>query len=742
MAKHSLAALAVSVACLSGPAFAVEGKWLPEQVPKLPAGMLQKLGLELPVERLWNEKTGTGLLSAAVNINGCSAAFISGTGLIITNHHCAFGLIAEHSTPTKNLLEEGFVAASRADELPGTTSRIWVPTGFVDVTDVIHAAAFGDTNGKGAASDDVGIFQATDQAKKNLVAQCEKTPGKRCDVATFYGGLKHVMMEQIELTDVRLVYAPPRAVGEFGGEVDNWMWPRHTGDFAIVRAYVDPKGPSVLPAKDGVYSAAERATHVPYQPAFHFPLSQTGTKPGDFVMVLGYPGNTVRELLAEEMRSRKDIVYPWLIRWSDDVIAILEDTKIQSDKAGSIAVAPMLKSQHNRRKNAAGQLEGIARGALIDKKAAADAAILDAAKRGDHADAATAHDLLVKALREREARFDKSALLSTVFQGARALSMATRVARVAAERDKPDLARDEAYMERERPRHIKELSRDEKALFVPADIELFELFIARALALPPQARIKAVDDVFKKTKTAKQRQAMLKGWYAKTKTLKATTRETLLNQPLPVLVSSAKKDPLLAFAIALNRELDDKKRDDDRAEGESLRLRPVWMQAVVDGAKKGPMGQLAPDANRTLRVSFANVQGYSPKDGLQATPYTTLTGLFAKDTGTEPFAVPQRLKLAANKGIGPKSIAPFLNDVPVDFLADADTTGGNSGSPVVNGKGELVGVNFDRVWENVANDFGYNPAIARNVSVDIRYIVWMLRDVDHADALLTELGVK
>jgi hypothetical protein len=738
--RTSLIAVSALLALVSGPAVAVEGKWLPEQVPKLPPEMLKKLGLQLPVERLWDPQTGTGLLSAAVNINGCSAAFISDTGLIITNHHCAFGLIAEHSTPTKNLLEDGFVAPTRADELPGTTSRIWVPTAFTDVTDAVHAAAFGnEAQGIVPASDDVGIFTATDQQKKAIVQACEKTPGKRCDVATFYGGLRHIMMEQVELTDVRLVYAPPRAVGEFGGEVDNWMWPRHSGDFAIVRAYVDAKGPGVLPAEGGVFSAAERATHVPYKPAFHFPLSQTGTVPGDFVMVLGYPGNTVRELLGEEMRSRATKVYPWLIRWSDDVIGILEGKAVVADKAGSIAVAPMLKSQHNRRKNAQGQLEGLARGDIIARKLTSDAVILAAAQKNPrHKDAVVAHAMLLEELRTREEAFEKSALLSTVFSGSRALSMAARIARLASEREKPDLARDENYMERERPRNLKELSRDHKAVFLPADQALFGLFVERALSLPPGKRIKAVDDAFRAAKTTKQQQAIIAGWFKKTRVLNDKTRAPLLTQPLPVLAATAKKDPLLAFAIALNRELDDKKRDDDRAEGASLRLRPVWMQAVIDDAK----GLVAPDANRTLRVSFAKVRGYSPKDGLSATPYTSLSGLFAKDTGAEPFAVPERLKLAAAKGVGPPTVAPFLGDVPVNFLADADTTGGNSGSPVVNGRGELVGVNFDRVWENVANDFGYNEAIARNVSVDVRYILWMLRDVDRANGLLTELGLS
>ena len=712
-----LLAVATSVVA-SVPASAVEGKWLPEQVPKLDPAMLKRLGLELPIEKLWDPKTGTGLFSAAIDINGCSAAFISNTGLIITNHHCAFGLIAEHATPTRNILEDGFVAHSRAEELPGTTSRVLVPVAFTDVTAEVHAAAF-----SGTPPSDIAIFQATDKKKKALVQACEARPGRRCDVATFYGGLRHIMMERVELTDIRLVYAPPRAVGEFGGEQDNWMWPRHTGDFAIVRAWVDPAATTTT-ATTAAFTAEQRAKHVPYQPAFHFPLQPKGTRAGDFVMVLGYPGLTVRELLAGEMRHRSERLYPWSIGYSDELIAILEGVK---DPAGAIATAPLLKSTHNRRKNAQGQLQGLARGQTIARKATADDAVLSwAGSRAAYKDALAAHGLLSAELAARDARFERDALLSTTSTGSRALSMAVRVARLAAQRELPDLERDEAYMERERPRHLKELSRDAKAVFVPADEALLHVFVKRALALPASQRIAAVDVTFARAKTEKAQRALIASMFKKTKLLTDASRDALVSLPLAAL--RARKDPLVDFALAVNVELDEKKREDDRREGASLRVRPVWMSAVLGHGG----GVVAPDANRTLRVSFATVGGYSPADGLQALPYTTMKGLLAKDTGASPFAVPARVKDAGRAAAA---------DLPVNFLADGDTTGGNSGSPVINGRGELVGVNFDRVWENVANDFGYNPAVARNVSVDIRYIVWMLRDVDHATALLGELGL-
>jgi hypothetical protein len=224
--------------------------------------------------------------------------------------------------------------------------------------------------------------------------------------------------------------------------------------------------------------------------------------------------------------------------------------------------------------------------------------------------------------------------------------------------------------------------------------------------------------------------------YAGTKLLTLSERLAMFGETEAQL--TARKDPLLAFGLELATEVAALDELKDRREGAASRLRPEWRKAVLAHAGK----PVAPDANSTLRVTFGKVQGYVPRDGILSTPQTTLSGVVAKHTGAEPFNVPDKVLAAAEaKKYGPW-VDPVLKDVPVAFLADADTTGGNSGSPTVNGKGELVGVNFDRVWENVANDFGYNPEVARNVSVDVRYVLWMLDQVEDADALLRELGVR
>jgi len=705
---------------VAAPALAGEGKWTPQQVLELDPAWLRAQGLQVPPKKLWDPQRGTGLLAGTVNVGGCSGAFISPSGLVITNHHCAFSVIQEHSTPQRDLITQGFLASKREEELPGKGSRVQVPRSFKDVTKEVLAAV-------PEGADDLARYKAIDRKQKELVAECEKRPATRCQVATFDGGLNYTLMDSVELADVRLVYAPPRAVGEYGGEEDNWMWPRHTGDFAILRAYTAPDGSS----------ASHSDKNVPYKAEFFFPLATEGVKPNDFVMVLGYPGLTFRELLAEEMAERQSRLYPRLRDVFGEAIRILEEES-DKDAAGKIAVASQLKSLHNRYKNAGGQLAGLKRGRIVEKQHASEAAV--AAWAGKDArkwsSALKAREALLAEQAAMVKVFEREFLLSSVGRLARGPALAATVSRLAAERAKPDLERRPEFMDRELPRLKDGLEREQKNLFIAADKRLLLAFVRRAQALGPDERIASVDKHFGAKFSEKDAAARIDAMYAGTQVLTLDERMKMATETVAQL--AARKDPLLAFGLDLARELaalDDVK---DRRQGASLRLRPEWRKAVLAHAGK----PVAPDANGTLRVSFAKVQGYTPRDGAVYTPQTTLAGLLAKHTGEAPFDVPEKVsKVAEAKRYG-TWMDSRLKDVPVNFLSDADTTGGNSGSPTVNGRGQLVGVNFDRVWENVANDFGYNPDVARNVSVDVRYILWMLDQVEDADALLRELGVR
>ncbi|WP_224369408.1 S46 family peptidase [Hyalangium versicolor] len=707
------------LALVAAPALAGEGKWTPQQVLELDPAWLKAQGLKVTPQRLWDPKRGTGLLAGTVNVGGCSGSFISSTGLIITNHHCAFSIIQEHSSPQRDLITQGYLATSRETELPGKGARVQVPRSFKDVTKEMLAAV-------PAGADDLTRYKAIERKQKELVAECEKRPATRCQVATFDGGVQYVLVDAVELADARLVYAPPRAVGEYGGEEDNWMWPRHTGDFAIIRAYTAPDGSS----------APYSEKNVPYKAEFFFPLATQGVKPGDFVMVLGYPGVTFRTMLAEEMAERQSRFYPRVVDVVGESIRILEEEGAK-DPAGKIAVASTVKSLHNWHKNSEGQLAGIKRGRIIEKQREAEQAVVSwAEKKPQYAEALRARSELLSRIQDYGKTWEREFLLGSLRATARSVTMAVHLSRLSRERAKPDMEREPAYMEREHPRIKDQLEREQKNLFLPAEKRLLQAFVRRAQALGPEERIAAVDKHFGAKATDKELATKVDALYAGTKLLTLSERMAMFSETEAQL--QARKDPLLAFGLDLAIEvaaLDDLK---DSRDGASKRLRPEWRKAVMAHAGK----PVAPDANGTLRVTFAKVQGYSPRDGIFHTPQTTLTGMLEKNRNAEPFNVPEKLSSTVQAKRFGAWVDPGLKDVPVDFLADADTTGGNSGSPTVNGKGELVGVNFDRVWENVANDFGYNPDVARNVSVDVRYVLWMLDQVEDADALLRELGVR
>jgi len=699
------------------PVHALEGKWTPSQVLELGDDYLKAAGLELPARTLWDPEKGEGLLSAAIWVDGCSAAFVSKTGLLVTNHHCLFSILQEHSTPSRNLIDEGFLAKTPEEELRGKTERIRVMRGFTDVTAQMLAAV-------PEGADDLTRAKALERRSSELVIECEKRPATRCQVAAYDGGVQYLLVDALELSDLRLVYAPPRGVGEFGGEVDNWMWPRHTGDFAIARAY----------AADGR----------PFEPKHIFPIAKKGVGPGDFVMVMGYPGVTFRALTAAEMEGMLNGVFGARRDVYGDWIAQLERV---TDAKGRIAVADELKSMHNRYKNARGQFAGFARGSLLQKQQAEEAQVVQwgQQKLAEGEDPMLRAALAARDELERSAKGEQQGAVRDFLLGhfspfsgitpSKALFWPTTLIRAAQQRELPDLEREESYQERNLPRVKDKLERDQLRYFEAADQALTVDLVRRALALPPEARIASIDRAFGEVKPGDLPGAVAL-LYQRSKVTDPAARAKMWTETPEQL--RARRDPLLELGFAFAEDVAAwEKRKLERI-GEISRLRPTWRRAVMAWAGR----PIAPDANRTLRVSFARVRGYSPRDGLFALPFTTLSGVIAKAQPTRPFIVPEKIQTAYREGrFGPWR-DPALGEVPVDFLSDADTTGGNSGSPTVNARGELVGVNFDRVWENVANDFGYNPEVARNISADVRYLLWILDQVENADGLLRELGIR
>ncbi len=704
--KRSVATITLcALASFASPSVADEGQWTPRQLAELDADELRKLGLELEPRQLWNDDGG-GLMRAAVNLSGCSAAFVSERGLIATNHHCAYRAIQGQSTPEANHLERGFLAKSPGEELLAKGYTVRVLVAIRDVTARVHAAMQGK-------SDDRERFRAAERAQKQIVLECEKKdPALRCAAESFYLGARFELFEAIELRDIRLVYAPPAAIGEYGGDVDNWMWPRHTGDFALLRAWAAPNGKSAEHAKD----------NVPYRPSAHLKIGTSGVRPGDFVAVMGYPRRTNRYLPTAEVERQVDQVLPALIDLYGEWLDVLAEEKKRGE-AVAIKLAALEKSLANRHKNARGMLDGIARMRLLERRRGEERALSDWAKTADRKRYGDALGKLAALAKQRRDSFGKDFLLEQAPRGPNLLAVAIDLTRRARERKKPDLERDPAYMDRNASQLWKTQERRVRDFDPKVDARLIAALAARSKRLPEPDRLRALE-------TPATAQVLATTELSKLELV----REMFDAEPERVLASA---DPLLVLARKLVDPIEAARATDEARSGIELAAGPLYFEMLKQVRK----GAVYPDANGTLRLSYATVKGYEPRDGLIAKPQTTLSGALAKHTGNPPFALPGAVR---DKAAGAKTsywADAELGDLPLCFLSNADTTGGNSGSPVVNGKGELVGLNFDRVWENIAGDFGYSNDRSRNISVDVRYMLWLLDRVDDAGALLTELGV-
>ncbi|TBV77154.1 S46 family peptidase [Pseudoxanthomonas winnipegensis] len=704
--------LAASLALLlSSTARADEGMWLPTQLPSL-AEPLREAGFRGDPAALADVTQAP--LSAVVKVGGGTGSFVSGDGLLVTNHHVAYGVIQYNTKAGANLIDDGFVAQARGEELPANPDfRVLVTTAFDKVTDQVLADAKGKT---GRA-----YYDAVDAASKRLVAACEAAGNVRCSVATMDYGADFYRVTQLELRDIRLVYAPPRAIGNYGDEIDNFMWPRHAGDFTFLRAYVGKDG------KPADYSA----DNVPYQPPAFLKMAVEGPKEGDFAMLAGYPGITYRNRTAAEFEAQVGHVLPARVAVFDALIAQIE----QAGKANAEArtrYASQLQSLKNNRKRAAGELEGLQRSDAARLRATDEAGML-AATRGAQKQQI---DQLQQLLAQGQALGDRDLLLGLVAGQTQLLRSALTLERLRLESAKPDAQRETGYQQRDQALIEGQLKQVQRRYDAATEKALLTVLLGRYQQLPDAQRVPAFDAAFGRTPSelAKALDALYGATTLGTES-ERLSRFAAARQGQPLA-----DDALIALATKLvpaQLELENARK---AREGDLLRLRPAYMQALA--AWRAKQGRASyPDANSTLRVSFGRVTPLAPRDAVAYAPLTTVAGIVEKNTGTVPFDAPKPLLEAIAKGDFGSTADPVLKTQTVDFLTNLDTTGGNSGSPVLNAKGELMGLNFDSNWEAVSASWWYDPRYKRAIHVDARYIRWLLAKVYPAPALLREMGV-
>ena len=711
-------------------AVSTEGMWMPRQLPEI-GEKLKDLGLQL------DPKTMTDLtqfpMNAVVSLGGCSASFVSPEGLVATNHHCAYGSISYNSTEDNDLLANGFLAKTLDEEVPAAPgSRIYVTVDMQEVSDKVKSKLSDDMDG-------ATRFKAIEDAEKALVADCESDPGHRCEVYSYYGGASYYLIKQLAIRDVRLVHAPASSIGKFGGDIDNWMWPRHTGDYSFLRAYVGPDGKPADFSKD----------NVPYKPKHHLKVSTEGPQEGDFVMVAGYPGRTNRYRTAVEVNNNFNWYYPTmqkvLAEWSEVIGKATAD-----NKDAALKYASLVAGLNNYSKNFTGMMEGYNRSDLLQRKQRLEKdlqAWIEANPESKKKYASVIEDLQ-SLIAEQQSTQERDMLLGYMSRSSM-LSSAQRLYRLSLEKQKPNMEREPGYQERDMTRFTESMKRIERNFEPSVDQAIWTYFIERYNALPENQHLESFDKFFGGELSGDALQQKLGAMYEATGLTDTKTRLEWMDKSPEDFRNS--EDPFIQLAVATYDDRYALEQHDKMMSGKFAELRPQYMDLLI--AYYNEQGKpVYPDANSSLRLTYGLVKGYTPpagtikgpadgNDGKDSfVPFTTLRGIEAKYTGEDPFDAPQALLDAIkNKDYG-RFYDEKLDSVPVNFLTTVDITGGNSGSATMNAKGELIGLVFDGTYDSINADWDFNDN-TRAIHVDVEYMLWVMEKVDHADNLLEEMGV-
>lgn len=672
---------------------------------------LKKAGLEIDQTDIFNPGK-VGLVDALVQVGGCTGSFVSAEGLIITNHHCAFGAVQLASTPENDYLTGGFVARERSKEIPAQGLTIRITDSYEDVSDRVLGAV-------AKVTDPVQRIELIQKTRQAIAREAEtKDPSIKAEVSEMFIGKSYVLFRYKTIQDVRLVYVPERSIGEFGGETDNWVWPRHTGDYSFLRAYVAPDGTPADYAKE----------NVPYVPKKHLKVNPKGVQEEDFAFILGYPGRTFRHRPAQYIEYQQQFLLPYISKlYAFQNNAMIEAGK--TDKAVEIGLATRIKRNANTMKNYQGKMKGLRTIQLVDSKKAEDAALAafitkDAGLKTKYGTLLSDIDALYSQV---FADADREMWLGQIHTSTSLLNVSRQLNAFKAGMDQSsDKA---AFFQQNLPRLKQILVSIYGSYHFTADSIILNKMLADGFALPATQSITALEVIENPTEFANVS-------LAKTR---LRDQDYVMNELLKSPESLTKfSDPLLAFQLQLQAQIDALRPEQDRREGVLNKLMGDYVAVKEQFQQKN----FVPDANSTLRLTYGYIRGYSPVDATYVTPFTTIRGILEKGMLDNPeFEYPESIRTAWEaKNFGDYAMKE-LNDVPVNLLYNMDTTGGNSGSPIMNSKGELIGVNFDRAYDATINDFAWNESYSRSIGVDIRYVLWVADKIDNAQFLLKEMGI-
>lgn len=697
---------------LAVPTAADEGMYPVSEIAVL--GLMEK-GLEISPLDIFNpDPDQTCLIDAICRVNGCTGSFVSPDGLIFTNHHCAFAAIQRASTAENDLLTNGFIAATRTHEVPALGYEVRITESYRDVSAEVLTAVTEEM-------DFAERTRAIERRQKEIEKQSETdNPGVRAEVAEMFAGKTYVLFHYTFIKDVRLVFAPPSSVGNFGGDVDNWEWPRHTGDFSFMRAYV---------AADGT-TATFSADNVPYQPKRHVQVAAEGVRENDFVFLLGYPGRTARHKTAAFLEYERDVRLPYIVETYQWQMSVMEEAGA-GDRSVALKHSSRIKGLANTEKRSRGQLKGLHRTDIVQSRIEVERDLQSfiesdpdrQQKYGDVLQEITDVYDEMQGVADFEMNF--AGLMST----SRAMGTAMAIVDAVHERQKVDIERESPYMDRNFDQTSQRLLLGINDWHAPTDQILFDGMRTRLAGTAQAKQLDALQLLFEESNRFDA----------------AAFASTGLGDPEQVTQwlamnpeqIAALDDPFIQLTLALYPEQLRMREQDKQREG---RLNQLY-GSLVEVKQQFLREQFVPDANSTLRMTFGRIESYSPEDAVIKTPFTMLSGVIAKTTGEDPFVTPAVIQEMYSAGEFGSFVHPDLGQVPVNILYSTDTTGGNSGSPILNAHGELVGINFDRTFEATINDFAWNHNYSRSIGVDIRYALWITGKVYGANHLLDEMGI-
>jgi hypothetical protein len=681
---------------------------------------LKSEGIDLNTKEIFNPD-GVSLIDGIVKVGGCTGSFVSIDGLILTNHHCAYRAIQSASTLQNDYLENGFLARDWTEEIPAKGYTVRITDSYKDVSKEIL----------GVVTDDMDFIERTkaiEKKKKEIISLTEKeNPGKRAEISEMFIGKTYYLFIYTWLKDVRLVYAPPSSIGNFGGETDNWTWPRHTGDFSFMRVYVAPDG-----------SPAEFALeNVPYHPRKILKVNPEGVDEEDFVFIMGYPGRTYRHRTSYFLEYETNIRMPYVVQLYAWEVSVMEEMG-KDERKIALAHSKRIKSLSNTLKNYRGKLLGIERLQLLEQKKKEEKELQafideDEERKQKYGNLFNEIEILYQ---ERSAAAERDLLLDYLIRGVYLLNYGYKIYESSLQREKEDMERLSAYMERNFNRTKENLILSLRDYHEPTDKVFLKEFLMRAAILSEQSRISAIDEVLNGKKTETAIDEFVQNLYAKSDL--ANEDELIAGFEKSTNELIAMNDPVISFIATIYPSYEKLREERRRQKG----VLDKYHSQLVDVKKQFQKSEFIPDANSTLRLTYGRIRGYSPADAIYYDPITTLKGVIQKSTGIEPFNSPQKLfDLYLTRDFG-RFENEKLNNVPVCILYNLDTTGGNSGSPVLNARGELVGLNFDRAFEATINDYAWNEKYSRSIGVDIRYVLWITQKFGGADYLLKEMKIN